>query len=408
MTGVAVVGSTLTARPGSWTSGARLSYQWLSDGKTIQGATSSTYKVSSGQVGKRISVRVTGTAHGFSSARKSSAATLRVAQASTPTLAGSVRAGATLTASPGTWTSGTSFKYQWRVEGKVVSRTKSASYTLRAADAGKRVSVTVVGTKSGHPTVERTSKMTARALRTSAPKVSGAAVVGSALSASTGTWSSGTSFSYQWLADGKRISGATKRTFTPGTAQQGKQISVQVTGKKSGHAQAQRSSAKTTKVMRAGTAGISGTAQVGKTLTAAPGTWTSGASFSYQWYSAGKKINGATKRTYKISSGQQGKTLTVRVTGKKSGHTTVTRSSKATAAVKAAPAASAGTSGSSRPPQSGTWNCPAGYPVKGNRSSSGEWIYHVRGGQYYAATNPEECFATEAAARAAGYRASKR
>lgn len=50
------------------------------------------------------------------------------------------------------------------------------------------------------------------------------------------------------------------------------------------------------------------------------------------------------------------------------------------------------------------WNCPSGYPIKGNQSG----IYHVPGGAYYSRTNPEECFATEAAAKAAGYRKSKR
>lgn len=52
-------------------------------------------------------------------------------------------------------------------------------------------------------------------------------------------------------------------------------------------------------------------------------------------------------------------------------------------------------------------DCPARAPIKGNDSSSGELIYHVPGGQYYEVTNPEECFATEADARAAGYRASQ-
>ena len=54
---------------------------------------------------------------------------------------------------------------------------------------------------------------------------------------------------------------------------------------------------------------------------------------------------------------------------------------------------------------SGNWTCPSGYPIKGNESSM---IYHVPGGQYYERTNPEQCFSTTAAARAAGCRASKR
>lgn len=54
-------------------------------------------------------------------------------------------------------------------------------------------------------------------------------------------------------------------------------------------------------------------------------------------------------------------------------------------------------------------NCPAGYPVKGNRTGSNkEWKYHVKGGQYYKRTAPEECFKTTSDARKAGYRASKR
>ncbi|MFI2296969.1 hypothetical protein [Isoptericola sp. NPDC019571] len=56
------------------------------------------------------------------------------------------------------------------------------------------------------------------------------------------------------------------------------------------------------------------------------------------------------------------------------------------------------------------YNCPSWAPIKGNRttSHSTDWIYHVPGGQYYKKTKPEECFTTEAAARKAGYRASKR
>ncbi len=61
---------------------------------------------------------------------------------------------------------------------------------------------------------------------------------------------------------------------------------------------------------------------------------------------------------------------------------------------------------SSYSPIPGTWDCPAKAPIKGNQGSP-EWIYHLPRNAYYEATNPEECFASEAAARAAGYRAAK-
>lgn len=53
----------------------------------------------------------------------------------------------------------------------------------------------------------------------------------------------------------------------------------------------------------------------------------------------------------------------------------------------------------------GSWNCPSGYPIKGNESSM---IYHVPGGAYYGRTNPERCFSSASEARKAGFRASQR
>jgi hypothetical protein len=53
--------------------------------------------------------------------------------------------------------------------------------------------------------------------------------------------------------------------------------------------------------------------------------------------------------------------------------------------------------------------CPAAYPVKGDISSAtGDRIYHVPGGQFYAVTQPDACFATPTDAEAAGFRASER
>ncbi|MCK5927591.1 MAG: hypothetical protein KAG80_05265 [Nocardioides sp.] len=51
--------------------------------------------------------------------------------------------------------------------------------------------------------------------------------------------------------------------------------------------------------------------------------------------------------------------------------------------------------------------CPESHPIKGN-DSDGELIYHRAGQAFYARTNPEACFATEADAQAAGYRAALR
>lgn len=49
-----------------------------------------------------------------------------------------------------------------------------------------------------------------------------------------------------------------------------------------------------------------------------------------------------------------------------------------------------------------------GCVVKGNIGSTGKKTYHVAGGAFYATVKPEQCFATEAQAVAAGFVKSKR
>ncbi|PVZ52593.1 hypothetical protein C9424_19815 [Arthrobacter sp. H-02-3] len=77
-----------------------------------------------------------------------------------------------------------------------------------------------------------------------------------------------------------------------------------------------------------------GTAKVGSTLTAVPGTWgPAPVALTYQWKANGVAITGATAAIYKIAAAQLGKTLTVTVTGTKTGYTTKSKTATATAAV---------------------------------------------------------------------------
>lgn len=80
---------------------------------------------------------------------------------------------------------------------------------------------------------------------------------------------------------------------------------------------------------------ITGTAQVGVTLTASNGTWTGSPTFTRQWKANGVNISGATATTYVPVVGDIGKTITVAVTGKNASGK-ITKTSAATAAVIAA------------------------------------------------------------------------
>lgn len=84
ITGSAVVGKTLTARPGTWKpSPTKLAYQWLRGSSTIKGATRSTYVLTAADRGKTISLKVTASKAGYRTKAKTSARTAVVKSAAT-------------------------------------------------------------------------------------------------------------------------------------------------------------------------------------------------------------------------------------------------------------------------------------------------------------------------------------
>jgi len=173
-----------------------------------------------------------------------------------------------------------------------------------------------------------------------APKITGTAKVGKVLTAQAGTWApKPVAITYQWLRNGKPITGATKSSYTLVKADAGAKITVKTVGKKTGFTTVTKSSAAVSVALQALTSTpapkISGTAKVGKKLTATSGTWApSPVTVSYQWLRNGKPISGATKSTYTLVKADAGAKITVKTTGKKAGYTAVSKTSTAKAATK--------------------------------------------------------------------------
>ncbi|MFB7607771.1 hypothetical protein [Streptomyces gardneri] len=245
--GSAVVGAKVTAKPGSWSLPVdSLAYQWRANGVAIAGATASTYTIPSTIQGKQLSVAVVArkTGHPTLTAVSGAQTVKGIAPKPTkaPSLSGTVRVGSKVTAVVGTWSPApTSYAYQWRANGVAISGATGSAYTPVAAVVGKKLTVTVTAHRTGHLSgVSTTAGYTVATglapKATKAPTLTGTVKVGRTLTLNRGTWTPApSSYAYQWYANGRAVSGATKSWFTLTRAQLGTKITVRVTAHRTGH-----------------------------------------------------------------------------------------------------------------------------------------------------------------------------
>jgi hypothetical protein len=238
--------------------------------------------------------------------------------------------------------SGVTLACAWYVGGQPDPVATGPAFTPSADHLGKTVQLKVTGTRPGYTTVTTASAATSPVRPplvpgAPTPVVSGSPKVGLPLTVSPGVWPAGIAPTLQWLVGGAVITGATRTTFVPTGAQAGRTISVRATGQGDGFSATTRTSLPTVAVAKGtlvgSTPSISGRARVGRTLTAGHGTWTPGTRFSYRWFANGTAIRRATKATLTLSRATKGKRITVRVTGTKTGYTTLSRTSAKTGRV---------------------------------------------------------------------------
>ena len=379
ITGTAQVGQTLTAATSGIMDSDGLAtpgytYQWIRvDGGTeadISGATSSTYTLVVADQGKTIKVKVSFTDDASNAETLTSAATSAVTAAAAntaPDAPGAPRVAVSATdvrAITVEWDEPanngaaiTDYDVQYQRDDETVWHNASHTGTGRTVTIsnlllgyGYRVQVratnsagTSAWSASGSGATESNTAATGK------PTISGTLLVGETLTVDTSGISdadglSGVSYAYQWRRDGADITGANSMTYTLAVADAGAAISVEVSFTDGGSFDEVLTSDATTTVAAAnnpatGAPTITGTAQVGQTLTAA----TSGISdadglgtFSYQWKADGADISGATSATYTLTSNEQGKMITVTVSFTDAANNAETLTSTATAAVTAA------------------------------------------------------------------------
>jgi hypothetical protein len=352
--GVAKVGETLVANAGTWSPEPTLSYEWRRSGSTSIISTDSTYVVTPEDFGLTLNVTVKARSDGYQTREVTSASTAAVLPATftvapTPTIVGTPAVGRLLRASAGDWVEPAAFTYTWKsISTTNVTTTVGTgdTYTVAAADLGKKITLTVTATLAGYVTTSKVSALTATVATGTftsapAPTIYGTAVFGQTLTAVTGTWSSSPTFTYQWRRSGSTTVIGTAARYTLGAADIGKNLTVTVTATKTGFLTTSKSSVATATVASATfatapTPTITGAAVFGETLRAVTGTWSNAPGFTYQWKRSGSTAVIGTADSYTLTAADIGKAITVTVVGTKSGFTTVSKTSLATAAVASA------------------------------------------------------------------------
>jgi hypothetical protein len=178
VSGVAVVGKTLSTSGGAWTV-PPISYAYVwercaagGDGCTaIVGATASTYTLTSADAGQTIRARVEAADAAGSSAPEVSLPTTVVVglpvNSSLPVISGKAKVGHKLTARPGAWSSSpTTYGYQWlrcKKSGtacKSIASAHRSSYVLAKKDGGHAVRVVVTADNAAGSATARSNART--------------------------------------------------------------------------------------------------------------------------------------------------------------------------------------------------------------------------------------------------------
>jgi hypothetical protein len=138
-----------------------------------------------------------------------------------PSISGIAKVGETLTGDDGTWDGSPTLARQWLADDVPISDATATTLVPAVAEESAEITLRVTGTNAGgstqafsSPTPPVSPADPAVPVSTAAPQISGSAVDGQTLTASTGTWTNGpTGYAYQWYGDGVALSGENDSTL---------------------------------------------------------------------------------------------------------------------------------------------------------------------------------------------------
>ena len=226
------------------------SYQWMAGGSDIDRATGSTYTLTASEQGQTVQVEVTFTDDRNNAETLTSAATVAVVAAPNreatgqPTIDGTPQVGETLTANTANVAdqdglTNVSYSYRWLAAGTDIDGATGSSYEITSSEQEQTIQVRVSFTDDRDNAETLTSAATVavaakpNTAATGLPAISGTPQVEETLTASTSAIAdedglTNVSYSYQWIAGGTDIAGATGSSYELTSSEQGQPIQVRV------------------------------------------------------------------------------------------------------------------------------------------------------------------------------------
>ncbi|MBT00015.1 MAG: hypothetical protein CMI01_15240 [Oceanospirillaceae bacterium] len=306
-----------------------VTYQWLSNGEIIEGATADSYALTQADVGAEISVRASYTdAYGTDESVTSDIVEVINANdepQGTVSITGTPSEGETLTASNDlSDVDGLGeITYQWLRDGEIIEGATGETYLLTQDDVDAEISVQA-SYVDGQGTEESVTSDVLTINNVNDEPTGGVAISGTPTEDEILTASNDLAdadgmgeVSYQWLRDGEVVEGATGESYLLTQADVGTEISVQATYV---DGQGTEESATSAALMVAnvndepvGTVVISGTASEGAVLTASNDLSDEDGmgEVSYQWLRNGELIDGATGETYTLTQADVDQVISV-------------------------------------------------------------------------------------------------
>jgi hypothetical protein len=322
VTGTTERGEMLSCTTGTWTGVGTITYayQWRRNGANITGATSSTYTLVVADDDADINCVVTATDNEGSSSRSSNVVGPVLGDPlnlTLPSITGTATVRETLTVSNGTWQgiATITFAYQWRKNGVNISGATNSTYTLLDADYNSNIDCIVTATNSLGSTPATAPQTAAIAglapTIDTAPVISGSTSLGSTLTrTSQGVYNAvpaATITGGQWRRNGTPIAGETGTTYDITLADSGADIDYLETASNVEGSITSDSNDITAQTFTLPTNSqlpvISGTVQLGDTLTVTEGTWIGNPTPTVtggQWFRNGV-FTGETGTTYLIT-----------------------------------------------------------------------------------------------------------